>query len=52
MTRKHEVANQASDREDLILLTPSPSNDNAALGDLQYRSRFGGLLEFDRREAA
>jgi hypothetical protein len=36
----------------IIMPTPSPSNDNASLGAIGCRSRLGGLLNFFRREAA
>jgi len=36
----------------IIRPTPSSSNDNAALDAVQCRSRLGGLLNFDRRDAA
>ena len=36
----------------IIMPTPSPSNDNASLGAIGRRSRLGGLLNFYRREAA
>jgi hypothetical protein len=36
----------------IIMPTPSPSNDNASLGAIGCRSRLGGLLNFYRREAA
>jgi hypothetical protein len=36
----------------IIIPTPSPSNDNASLGAVGCRSRLGGLLNFYRREAA
>jgi hypothetical protein len=36
----------------IIMPTPSPSNDNASLGAIGCRSRLGGILNFYRREAA
>jgi putative transposase len=36
----------------IIMPTPSPSNDNASLGAVGCRSRLGGLLNYYRREAA
>jgi putative transposase len=36
----------------IIMPTPSPSNDNASPGAIGCRSRLGGLLNFYRREAA
>jgi len=36
----------------IIMPTPSPSNDNASLGTIGCRSRLGGILNFYRREAA
>jgi len=36
----------------ILMPTPSPSNDNASLGAVGCRSRLGGLLNFYRREAA
>jgi len=36
----------------IIMPTPSPSNDKASLRAIGCRSRLGGLLNFYRREAA
>ena len=36
----------------LIRPSASPTNDNATVGPIQYRSRLGGLLNFYCREAA
>jgi putative transposase len=36
----------------IIMPTPSPTNDNATPGAIGCRSRLGGLLNYYRREAA
>jgi hypothetical protein len=36
----------------IIRPKPSPSNDNATLGAVGYRTRLGGLLSYYSREAA
>ena len=50
--RYHTVRYHQGLGSQIIMPTPSPSNDKASLRAIGCRSRLGGLLNFYRREAA